>query len=77
MMQNKKYHSVSRYAGTVIAFLLLTVAVSGQNNKQDLNGIRKYINLMQMIKYAYVDSVNESKLVEKAIVETLKAKRHA
>jgi carboxyl-terminal processing protease len=72
MMQNKKYHSVSRYAGTVIAFLLLTVAVSGQNNKQDLNGIRKYINLMQMIKYAYVDSVNESKLVEKAIVETLK-----
>jgi carboxyl-terminal processing protease len=50
----------------------LSVPGSGQNSKQDLSGMRKYNSLMQMIKFAYVDSVNESKLVEKAIVETLK-----
>ncbi|MGA3015302.1 MAG: S41 family peptidase [Bacteroidales bacterium] len=72
MIQKKKFYSVSRYARALVVFLLFSVVVSGQNNKQDLSGIRKYINLMQMIKYAYVDSVNESKLVEKAIVETLK-----
>ena len=71
-MQNKKFQGVSRVAGALILFLLCSALVSGQNSKQDLNGIRKYVSLMQMIKYAYVDSVNESKLVEKAIVETLK-----
>ena len=72
MIQNKIFSSVGRYIFPVVIFILLSVSGSGQNNKQDLSGIRKYNSLMQMIKFAYVDSVNESKLVEKAIVETLK-----
>jgi carboxyl-terminal processing protease len=72
MMQNKILSSVSRYTFPLVIFILLSVSGSGQNNKQDQSGVRKYNALMQMIKFAYVDSVNESKLVEKAIVETLK-----
>jgi len=63
---------VGRYTFPLIIFILLSVSGSGQNNKQDLSGLRKYSALLQMIKFAYVDTVNESKLVEKAIVETLK-----
>ena len=72
MMQNKILRSVGRYTFPLVIFILLSVSGSGQNNKQDLSGVRKYNALMQMIKFAYVDTVNESKLVEKAIVETLK-----
>jgi len=57
----------------VVFIVLISFAGSGQNNnKQDQSGVKKYVSLMQMIKYAYVDTVNEAKLVEKAIVETLK-----
>ena len=63
---------VGRYSIPVIMFILLMVSGYGQNNRQDVSGARKFSALMQMIKYAYVDSVNEPKLVEKAIVETLK-----
>jgi len=35
-------------------------------------GLKKYNTAMQIIKYAYVDTINEGKLIEKAIVETLK-----
>ncbi len=72
MIQNKILRSVGRYTFPLIIFILLSVSGSGQNNKQDLSGVRKYSALLQMIKFAYVDTVNESKLVEKAIVETLK-----
>jgi carboxyl-terminal processing protease len=72
MKKNKFLRSVGRYTFPLIILILLSVSVSGQNNKQDVNGVRKYNALMQMIKFAYVDTVNESKLVEKAIVETLK-----
>jgi len=72
MMQNKILRSVGRYTFPLVIFILLSVSGSGQNNKPDLTGVRKYNALMQMIKFAYVDTVNESKLVEKAIVETLK-----
>jgi carboxyl-terminal processing protease len=72
MIQNKILSNASRVTIPLVVFILLSVTVSGQNNKQDLSGVRKYNSLMQMIKYAYVDTVNESKLVEKAIVETLK-----
>jgi carboxyl-terminal processing protease len=66
-------NSGGRYIIPVVIFVLLTFTGSGQNNnKPDNSGIKKYAALMQMIKYAYVDSANESKLVEKAIVETLK-----
>ncbi|HZX62664.1 MAG TPA: S41 family peptidase [Bacteroidales bacterium] len=63
---------MGRYTFPLVIFILLSVSGSGQNNKPDLTGVRKYNALMQMIKFAYVDTVNESKLVEKAIVETLK-----
>jgi carboxyl-terminal processing protease len=72
MIQNKILRRVGRYTFPLVILILLSVAGSGQNNKQDLSGVRKYNALIQMIKFAYVDTVNESKLVEKAIVETLK-----
>ena len=56
----------------LVILILLSVSGFGQSNKQDMSGWRKYSALMQMIKFAYVDTVSESKLVEKAIVETLK-----
>ena len=49
--------------------------VSGQviNDERDMNdAMQKYSTTLQIIKYTYVDSVNESQLVEKAIIETLK-----
>ncbi len=72
-MQKKMFISTGRYALPFVIFILLSFTGSGQNNiKQDQSGLKKYIALMQMIKFAYVDTVSESKLVEKAIVETLK-----
>jgi carboxyl-terminal processing protease len=71
-MQNKIVSHGFYFSLCLSAILLFSVSSPGQNTKQDLSGVRKYNALMQMIKYAYVDSVNESKLVEKAIVETLK-----
>jgi carboxyl-terminal processing protease len=43
-----------------------------QNQKDFFAGIKKYNAFMQMVEFAYVDTVNDSKLVDKAIVETLK-----
>ncbi|MCX6245367.1 MAG: S41 family peptidase [Bacteroidetes bacterium] len=71
-MSNKFLNNIGFYSVIIILFFLFSVSSSGQNGKQDPAGVRKYNALMQMIKYAYVDSVNEPKLVEKAIVETLK-----
>lgn len=58
----------------LITFLFFgTLQVSGQSGRQDPNaGVKKYNSAMQLIKYAYVDTINEAKLVEKAIIETLK-----
>lgn len=55
-------------------FIFLSVYnVQSQSQKQDPNaGIKKYNTVMQIIKFAYVDTINETKLVEKAIIETLK-----
>jgi len=53
MMQNKILRSVGRYTFPLVIFILLSVSGSGQNNKQDLSGVRKYNALMQMIKFAY------------------------
>ncbi|MCX6248419.1 MAG: S41 family peptidase [Bacteroidetes bacterium] len=72
MIKNKILSNAVKSVFPVVILILFSVSVSGQNNKQDLSGVRKYNALMQMIKFAYVDTVNESKLVEKAIVETLK-----
>jgi len=53
--------------------LFITPSSNGQTKKDDPNsGVMKYSTLIQYLKYAYVDTIDESKLVEKAIVETLK-----
>jgi carboxyl-terminal processing protease len=54
------------------AILFVTVS-QAQTSRQDPNaGVKKYNAAMQLINYAYVDTINEARLVEKAIVETLK-----
>jgi len=60
--------------GLPLLFLILPLAIiQVQAQRQDPNsGVKKYNTLMQIIKYAYVDTINEGKLVEKAITETLK-----
>jgi carboxyl-terminal processing protease len=60
-----------------VTALLMTFSFPAVSHAQtgwdDLNsGVRKYSTLMQYIKFAYVDTVNEARLVEKAIEETLK-----
>jgi carboxyl-terminal processing protease len=72
MIKRKILNKTVKYSFALVITILFSVYGYGQNNKQDLSGVRKYNALIQMIKYAYVDSINESKLVEKAIVETLK-----
>jgi carboxyl-terminal processing protease len=53
--------------------MLTLINLHAQSQRQDPNaGIKKYNATMQLINYAYVDTVNEARLVEKAIVETLK-----
>lgn len=61
--------------GWLLILILLSGALSvqGQSQKNDPNaGMKKYNMALQIIKYAYVDSVDEAKLVETAIVEDLK-----
>ena len=56
----------------LVVFFCRSVAY-GQGQKEDpYAGSRKYNTTLQYIKKYYVDTVNESRLVEKAIVETLK-----
>lgn len=55
----------------LLIVLLFTLTVRSQNQREDA-GINKFYTLLQMIKYAYVDTVSESRLIDKAIVETLK-----
>jgi len=72
-MRNLIPHSSERIFILLFAFLLIQSVSFSQGRREDPNsGLKKYNTAMQIIKYAYVDSVNESKLVEKAIIETLK-----
>jgi len=59
---------------TLLLFLLLFENnLQAQSTRSDPNaGVKKFNAAMQMINFAYVDTVNEARLVEKAIVETLK-----
>lgn len=65
-----------KMTGRLALLILMIAAFSGlqaQGTKQDpMAGLRKFNAAMQMINYAYVDTVNEAQLVEKAIVEMLK-----
>ena len=70
-MMNKK-----SYLLLTISFFLLwmfSAMQAGAQNQKDLySNLKKFSAFMQMVEFAYVDTVNNSKLVEKAIVETLK-----
>ncbi len=72
-MNNPSYRA--RFGtGLFIAFISLipyfSLAQYGQYEPE--TSIKSYNTLMQIIKYAYVDTVNEPKLVEDAIIQTLK-----
>jgi len=72
-MNNSLVLNIFKSSMLLLLVLLLVNFSEAQNSRQDPNGgIKKYDALMQMINFAYVDTINEGKLVEKAIVETLK-----
>ena len=75
-MKMKNNHPILNVCSAIVMILLFGLegsSVFAQNTKQDPNaGIKKYNAAMQLINYAYVDTINEGRLVEKAIVETLK-----
>lgn len=73
-MKNQSFiFIVLRRSAVLMLILLPWINSHAQSQHQDPNaGIKKYNATMQLINYAYVDTVNEARLVEKAIVETLK-----
>ena len=72
-MNNSLILNIFRISSLLIFMLLFETFTQAQTQRQDPNaGIKKYNAAMQMINYAYVDTVNDARLVEKAIVETLK-----
>jgi len=61
------------FAVLMAGILIFSGKINAQSSRQNPNaGIIKYEAAMQLINYAYVDTVNEGRLVEKAIIETLK-----
>ncbi len=71
----KKSISTQSYRTFTAMIFLLLFSFTGQTQtaRTDPNaGIKKYNAVMQMINYAYVDTINEARLVEKSIIETLK-----
>ncbi len=71
-MVKMKYPGFTRYGLPLLFFILPFTYIHVQAQRQDPNtGVRKFNTLMQIIRYAYVDTINEGKLVEKAITETL------
>ncbi len=64
---------IVRYRTTFLFVLLMSFSFLAMAQSQDPKaGIQKYNSAMQLIRLAYVDTTNEARLVEKAIVETLK-----
>ena len=71
-MVKMKYPGFTRFGLALLFFILPFTLIHIQAQRQDPNtGVRKFNTLMQIIRYAYVDTINEGKLVEKAITETL------
>lgn len=60
-----------RMTAQLVILLLLPLVLPAQN-QASADGLRKLQVAMQIIDYAYVDTVNDKKLVEKAITEMLK-----
>jgi carboxyl-terminal processing protease len=60
----------------LLCFMLIAQAshtAFGQSQQlMGTNGLQKYNTLMQIIDFYYVDSINVPKLIDKAIIETLK-----
>lgn len=68
-MSNRHQLSVS----ALLIYILFVTSLTSNGQKPDPNaGLKKYNAAMQLINFAYVDTVNEARLVEKAIIETLK-----
>lgn len=67
-MKNRMIRRLS-YSVVLIATLLIAQFAKAQSIDEN---IRKLATAMQIIKYAYVDTVNDSKLVENVIIEALK-----
>jgi carboxyl-terminal processing protease len=62
-----------RINALILFFLFSSFALQSQTPRLDPNtGVKKFNSAMQLINYAYVDTINEARLVEKAIIETLK-----
>jgi len=72
-MNNSSTVNIFKSSALLLSLLFFEFQSPAQNPRQDPNaGIKKYNAAMQLINYAYVDTVNEARLVEKSIVETLK-----
>ncbi len=56
----------------VFIILLVTPTLTNAQNTDPNQNIKKLASAMKIIRDAYVDTVNEAKLVENAIIETLK-----
>jgi carboxyl-terminal processing protease len=70
------FRTMNKSLKNLLLTSLLVVLISGissaQIRRDDPNaGINKYNTLIQYIKFAYVDTVNESQLIDKAIEATL------
>jgi carboxyl-terminal processing protease len=64
---------IFRNAALLLLPLFAFQISQAQTQRQDPNaGVKKFDAVMQLINYAYVDTINEAKLVENAIIETLK-----
>ncbi len=68
-MNLKNYKQILK-VGFLPAFLLFSTTFLNAQTADD--NLRKLATAMQIIRYAYVDTINEPKLVENAIIETLK-----
>jgi len=70
MMKNRIYMIFTAVA--LISCVFSVSQANAQTQKDLYANIKKFSAFLQMVEFAYVDSVNDNKLVEKAIVETLK-----
>ena len=72
-MNNTFGINIFRISAALMFALLVANFSQAQSLKQDPNaGIKKYNEVMRLINNSYVDTVSEARLVEKAIIETLK-----
>ncbi|MCX6283362.1 MAG: S41 family peptidase, partial [Bacteroidetes bacterium] len=70
MIKNKRY--LLLVAMVVVLWMPGGMQAQAQSQKDLYAGLKKYSAFLQMVEFAYVDTVNDGKLVEKAIIETLK-----